>query len=294
MKEAVHRKRRLLFLFYFASIGLILGLFYVSFIWMAGDPIYLLLWLFALGALYWIFPFLMSEWRNLMKLVTWNVNGLRACMNKGFKESMEKLDADIISIQETKMQREQASFDFPGYYEYWNSAVKKGYSERPSFPDQAPFRDLWSGHREHDHSQRELARLSYRMAWEDAFQAYCEDLSKKKTTIVCGDMNVAHEPIDLKNPDSNHHNAGFSDEERQKLDAFLARGFVDSFRMLYPDREGAYTWWSYMFKARERNAGWRIDYFLVSEAGRDKIRDVTIMNEIMGSDHCPVVLEYGV
>lgn len=143
-------------------------------------------------------------------------------------------------------------------------------------------------------SQRELARLSYRMAWEDAFQAYCEDLSKKKTTIVCGDMNVAHEPIDLKNPDSNHHNAGFSDEERQKLDAFLARGFVDSFRMLYPDREGAYTWWSYMFKARERNAGWRIDYFLVSEAGRDKIRDVTIMNEIMGSDHCPVVLEYGV
>ena len=251
-----------------------------------------------------------------MKLVTWNVNGLRACMNKGFKESMEKLDADIISIQETKMQREQASFDFPGYYEYWNSAVKKGYSGTAIFSRIKPLSVTYGlGIEEHDqegrvitaeyddfylvnvytpNSQRELARLSYRMAWEDAFQAYCEDLSKKKTTIVCGDMNVAHEPIDLKNPDSNHHNAGFSDEERQKLDAFLARGFVDSFRMLYPDREGAYTWWSYMFKARERNAGWRIDYFLVSEAGRDKIRDVTIMNEIIGSDHCPVVLEYGV
>lgn len=251
-----------------------------------------------------------------MKLVTWNVNGLRACMNKGFKESMEKLDADIISIQETKMQREQASFDFPGYYEYWNSAVKKGYSGTAIFSRIKPLSVTYGlGIEEHDqegrvitaeyddfylvnvytpNSQRELAHLSYRMAWEDAFQAYCEDLSKKKTTIVCGDMNVAHEPIDLKNPDSNHHNAGFSDEERQKLDAFLARGFVDSFRMLYPDREGAYTWWSYMFKARERNAGWRIDYFLVSEAGRDKIRDVTIMNEIMGSDHCPVVLEYGV
>ena len=249
-----------------------------------------------------------------MKLITWNVNGLRACMNKGFADFMKEADADIFCIQETKMQREQAAFDFPGYQEYWNSAVKNGYSGTAVFSKTEPLSVSYGlGLEEHDqegrvitaeypdfflvnvytpNSQRGLTRLDYRMAWEDVFQAYCAGLAKKKPVIVCGDLNVAAQPIDLKNPDSNHKNAGFTDEERAKFQQFLDHGFVDSFRSLYPDKTGAYTWWSYMFKARERNAGWRIDYFLVSQNGRERIRDVIIHNEVMGSDHCPVELEW--
>ena len=251
-----------------------------------------------------------------MRLVTWNVNGLRACMNKGFADVMKEADADIFCLQETKMQREQADFVFPGYYEYWNSAVKKGYSGTAVFSKQEPLQVTYGlGLEEHDqegrvitaeypefylinvytpNSQRGLVRLDYRMKWEDAFQDYAAGLAQKKTVIVCGDLNVAHKNIDLKNPDSNHKNAGFSDEERAKFGQFLEHGFIDSFRYLYPDKEGAYTWWSYMFKARERNAGWRIDYFLVSESGKDKIGDVIIRNDVYGSDHCPVELVYNV
>lgn len=249
-----------------------------------------------------------------MKLITWNVNGLRACMNKGFADFMKEADADIFCIQETKMQREQAAFDFPGYQEYWNSAMKKGYSGTAVFSKTEPLSVIYGlGLEEHDqegrvitaeypdfflvnvytpNSQRGLTRLEYRMAWEDVFQAYCSGLAGKKPVIVCGDLNVAAQPIDLKNPDSNHKNAGFTDEERAKFQQFLDHGFVDSFRSLYPDKTGAYTWWSYMFKARERNAGWRIDYFLVSQNGKERIRDVIIHNEVMGSDHCPVELEW--
>ena len=249
-----------------------------------------------------------------MKLVTWNVNGLRACMNKGFADVMASADADIFCLQETKMQREQGNFEFPGYHEYWNSAVKKGYSGTAVFSKEEPLHVTYGlGLEEHDqegrvitaeypgfylinvytpNSQRGLVRMDYRMKWEDVFQAYAAELAKKKTVIVCGDLNVAHQPIDLKNPDSNHKNAGFSDEERAKFGQFLEHGFIDSFRYLYPDKEGAYTWWSYMFKARERNAGWRIDYFLVSESGKDHIGDVIIRNDIYGSDHCPVELVY--
>lgn len=249
-----------------------------------------------------------------MKLITWNVNGLRACMNKGFADFMTAAGADIVCVQETKMQREQAAFDFPGYHEYWNSAVKKGYSGTAVFSKTEPLSVTYGlGQEEHDqegrvitaeypdfylvnvytpNSQRGLTRLEYRMQWEDVFQDYCAGLARKKPVIVCGDLNVAAQPIDLKNPDSNHKNAGFTDEERAKFQQFLDHGFVDSFRSLYPDKEGAYTWWSYMFKARERNAGWRIDYFLVSQNGKDRIQDVIIHNEVMGSDHCPVELEW--
>ena len=249
-----------------------------------------------------------------MKLITWNVNGLRACMNKGFADFMTAAGADIVCVQETKMQREQASFDFPGYHEYWNSAVKKGYSGTAVFSKTEPLSVTYGlGQEEHDqegrvitaeypdfylvnvytpNSQRGLTRLEYRMQWEDVFQDYCAGLARKKPVSVCGDLNVAAQPIDLKNPDSNHKNAGFTDEERAKFQQFLDHGFVDSFRSLYPDKEGAYTWWSYMFKARERNAGWRIDYFLVSQNGKDRIQDVIIHNEVMGSDHCPVELEW--
>ena len=249
-----------------------------------------------------------------MKLITWNVNGLRACMNKGFADFMTAAGADIVCVQETKMQREQASFDFPGYHEYWNSAVKKGYSGTAVFSKTEPLSVTYGlGQEEHDqegrvitaeypdfylvnvytpNSQRGLTRLEYRMQWEDVFQDYCAGLARKKPVIVCGDLNVAAQPIDLKNPDSNHKNAGFTDEERAKFQQFLDNGYVDSFRSLYPDKEGAYTWWSYMFKARERNAGWRIDYFLVSQNGKDRIQDVIIHNEVMGSDHCPVELEW--
>ncbi len=249
-----------------------------------------------------------------MKLITWNVNGLRACMNKGFADVMKQLDADIFCVQETKMQREQADFQFPGYYEYWNSAVKKGYSGTAVFSKMEPINvTKGMGLLEHDqegrvitveypsfilvdvytpNSQRGLVRLDYRLNWEDAFQEYVAKLAQKKTVIVCGDLNVAAQSIDLKNPDSNHKNAGFSDEERAKFQEFLKKGFVDSFRMLYPDKEGAYTWWSYMFKARERNAGWRIDYFLVSQDGKERIEDVIIHDTVLGSDHCPVELDF--
>ncbi|WP_337617533.1 exodeoxyribonuclease III [Acidaminococcus timonensis] len=249
-----------------------------------------------------------------MKLITWNVNGLRACMNKGFADFMQQADADIFCIQETKMQREQSTFEFPGYHEYWNSAVKKGYSGTAIFTKEEPENVTYGlGIEEHDqegrvitaeypgfilvnvytpNSQRGLVRLDYREKWEDAFQDYVSRLAEKKPVIVCGDLNVAAQPIDLKNPDSNHKNAGFSDQERAKFQQFLQHGFVDSFRSLYPDKEGAYTWWSYMFKARERNAGWRIDYFLVSENGKDHIEDVVIHNEVFGSDHCPVELDW--
>lgn len=249
-----------------------------------------------------------------MKLITWNVNGLRACMNKGFADFMQQADADIFCIQETKMQREQSTFEFPGYHEYWNSAVKKGYSGTAIFTKEEPENVTYGlGIEEHDqegrvitaeypgfilvnvytpNSQRGLVRLDYREKWEDVFQDYVSRLAEKKPVIVCGDLNVAAQPIDLKNPDSNHKNAGFSDQERAKFQQFLQHGFVDSFRSLYPDREGAYTWWSYMFKARERNAGWRIDYFLVSANGKEHIQDVVIHNEIFGSDHCPVELDW--
>jgi exodeoxyribonuclease-3 len=249
-----------------------------------------------------------------MKLITWNVNGLRACMNKGFADFMQQADADIFCIQETKMQREQSTFEFPGYHEYWNSAVKKGYSGTAIFTKEEPENVTYGlGIEEHDqegrvitaeypgfilvnvytpNSQRGLVRLDYREKWEDAFQDYVSKLAEKKPVIVCGDLNVAAQPIDLKNPDSNHKNAGFSDQERAKFQQFLQHGFVDSFRSLYPDKEGAYTWWSYMFKARERNAGWRIDYFLVSENGKNHIQDVVIHNEVFGSDHCPVELDW--
>lgn len=249
-----------------------------------------------------------------MKLITWNVNGLRACMNKGFADFMQQADADIFCIQETKMQREQSTFEFPGYHEYWNSAVKKGYSGTAIFTKEEPENVTYGlGIEEHDqegrvitaeypgfilvnvytpNSQRGLVRLDYREKWEDAFQDYVSRLAEKKPVIVCGDLNVAAQPIDLKNPDSNHKNAGFSDQERAKFQQFLQHGFVDSFRSLYPNREGAYTWWSYMFKARERNAGWRIDYFLVSANGKEHIQDVVIHNEIFGSDHCPVELDW--
>ena len=250
----------------------------------------------------------------MKKMISWNVNGLRACMNKGFADFMTAAGADIVCVQETKMQREQASFDFPGYHEYWNSAVKKGYSGTAVFSKTEPLSVTYGlGQEEHDqegrvitaeypdfylvnvytpNSQRGLTRLEYRMQWEDVFQDYCAGLARKKPVIVCGDLNVAAQPIDLKNPDSNHKNAGFTDEERAKFQQFLDHGFVDSFRSLYPDKEGAYTWWSYMFKARERNAGWRIDYFLVSQNGKDRIQEVIIHNEVMGSDHCPVELEW--
>ncbi len=247
-----------------------------------------------------------------MKLISWNVNGLRACMKKGFADVMEKLDADIFCIQETKMQPEQADFQMDGYYEYWNSAEKKGYSGTAIFSKIEPISVTFGMDLpEHDregrvitaeypdfflvnvytpNSQSELARLSYRMEWEDAFRRYLLSLDSKKPVIVCGDLNVAHQEIDLKNPGPNRGSAGFTDEERQKLSELLQSGFTDSFRFLYPDREGAYSWWSYRFRARERNAGWRIDYFLVSNRLTERITDSLIHPEIEGSDHCPVEL----
>ena len=247
-----------------------------------------------------------------MKLISWNVNGLRACMNKGFLDFFKQADADIFCVQETKMQREQAEFVFPGYHEYWNSAVKKGYSGTAVFTKTEPLAVTYGiGIEEHDqegrvitaefpefylvdvytpNSQRELERLAYRQVWEDAFRAYLLGLDAKKPVLVCGDLNVAHNDIDLKNFKSNRGNAGFTDEERAKFTELLAAGFTDSFRHLYPDKEGAYTWWSYMFKARQHNAGWRIDYWLVSNRWADKIEDSLIYSDIMGSDHCPVGL----
>ena len=247
-----------------------------------------------------------------MKLISWNVNGLRACMNKGFEDFLRASGADAFCLQETKMQREQADFVFDGYEEYWNSAEKKGYSGTAIFSKNVPLNVTYGiGIEEHDkegrvitaeyenfylvtvytpNSQRELARLDYRMEWEDVFRAYLLELDKKKPVIVCGDLNVAAEEIDLKNPKTNRKNAGFTDEERAKFRELKAAGFVDTFRHLHPE-EVKYSWWSYMFKAREKNAGWRIDYFVVSERIADKVQAAEIHTEILGSDHCPVSIE---
>jgi exodeoxyribonuclease-3 len=247
-----------------------------------------------------------------MKFVSWNVNGLRACLKKGFMESFRQLDADIFCLQETKMQPGQAILELPGYQQYWNSAEKKGYSGTAVFTRQKPLA-AWNGIglEEHDHegrvitlefsgfyfitvyvpnSKRGLERLAYRMAWEDAFRAYVKGLDEKKPVIFAGDLNVAHEEIDLKNPKTNHKNAGFTDEERAKFTALLETGFIDTFRARYPERTGAYSWWSYLRKARLTNAGWRIDYFVISERLRGRIDEAAIYNEIYGSDHCPIGL----
>ena len=248
-----------------------------------------------------------------MKLVSWNVNGLRAVMSKNFMEEFDKLDADIFCLQETKLQEGQIEWSKDGYYDYWNYADKKGYSGTAIFTKHKPINVTYGiGVDEHDHegrvitleyekfymivvytpnSQNELKRLDYRMTWEDAFREYLCDLKTKKSVIVCGDMNVAHKEIDLKNPKTNHQNAGFTDEERDKFSKLLESGFIDTFRYFYPDTEQIYSWWSYRFKAREKNAGWRIDYFLTSEDLKDKLIDAKIHTEIYGSDHCPVELD---
>jgi exodeoxyribonuclease-3 len=248
-----------------------------------------------------------------MKLVSWNVNGLRACLNKGFTDFFTTIDADVFCVQETKMQENQVEIDFAGYEKYWNYAVKKGYSGTAVFTRMKPLSVAYGmNNEEHDqegrlitlefaefflvnvytpNSQRELLRLDYRMKWEDDFRAYLQQLDKKKPVVVCGDINVAHQEIDLKNPKSNKRNAGFTDEERGKLTELLKAGFADSFRYLYPDKENAYTWWSYMMGARGRNIGWRIDYFLISDRLKPFVKDATIYPEIMGSDHCPIGLE---
>lgn len=247
-----------------------------------------------------------------MKLISWNVNGLRACAGKGFFDFFKAEDADIFCLGETKMQPDQADFDFAGYHQYWNSAEKKGYSGVAVFTKAEPLRVCYGlGIDEHDHegrvltlefehfylvnvytpnSQNELARLDYRMQWEDDFRAYLMELDKKKPVVLCGDLNVAHEEIDLKNPKSNRGSAGFSDQERGKMTELLSSGFTDTFRALYPERTGAYTWWSYRFNARKNNAGWRIDYFIVSDRLLPRVRDNIIHAEVEGSDHCPVEL----
>ncbi|MBQ7605384.1 MAG: exodeoxyribonuclease III [Firmicutes bacterium] len=247
-----------------------------------------------------------------MKFISWNVNGLRAVMGKGFMEIFNELDADIFCLQETKLQEGQIEMDLPGYRQYWNYAEKKGYSGTAIFTKKEPLAVTYGiGVDEHDHegrvitleyedfffitvyvpnSQDELKRLDYRMRWEDDWHRYIKSLEKKKPVIYCGDLNVAHKEIDLKNPTANHHNAGFTDEERGKLSALLDDGMIDTFRLFYPDTV-TYSWWSYRFKARERNAGWRIDYFLASEALKPRLRDAKIHTEIYGSDHCPVELE---
>ena len=247
-----------------------------------------------------------------MKLISWNVNGLRAAVTKGFMESFNELDADIFCLQETKLQPEQISLELPGYEQYWNSAVKKGYSGTAVFTRIKPLSVTNGiGIEEHDqegrvitaeydnfylvccytpNSQRELARLEYRMTWEDTFRNYLLELDKKKPVILCGDLNVAHQEIDLKNPKTNRKNAGFSDEERAKMTELLESGFTDTFRHLYPDAIEEYSWWSYMGKARERNTGWRIDYFITSKRLDDKIQEAKIHQQIFGSDHCPVEL----
>ena len=248
-----------------------------------------------------------------MRFISWNVNGLRACVGKNFMEYFNEADADIFCVQETKMQEGQLTLDTKGYSQYWNYAEKKGYSGTAVFTKKEPLSVNYGiGVEEHDHegrvitlefdnyyfitvyvpnSQDGLKRLDYRMCWEDDFLNYIKKLNRKKPVIYCGDLNVAHEEIDLKNPSTNHMNAGFSDEERGKFSDVLAAGFVDSFRYLYPDAVGAYSWWSYRMKARERNAGWRIDYFVVSEKLKSAIKEAKIHSEIMGSDHCPVELE---
>ena len=247
-----------------------------------------------------------------MKLVSWNVNGLRACVGKGFEDSFKALDADVFCLQETKMQEGQLDLQFPGYESYWNYADKKGYSGTAIYTRVKPLSvTMDMGIDQHDHegrviaveyekfylvcvyvpnSQDELKRLDYRMQWEDDFRAYVTALAEKKSVVICGDLNVAHEEIDLKNPSSNRRNAGFTDEERGKFNELLSAGFIDSWRMLNPDTV-KYSWWSYRFQARQRNAGWRIDYFLVSDSLRNSVTGAEIHNEILGSDHCPVELD---
>lgn len=251
-----------------------------------------------------------------MLLASWNVNGLRACLNKGFTEFFEQVNADIVCIQETKMQPEQAEIAFDGYQQYWNSAVKKGYSGTAIFTRRNPLTVAYGmQNAEHDqegrlitlefelfylvnvytpNSQRGLVRLDYRMRWEDDFRFYLGRLNEKKPVVVCGDLNVAHQAIDIKNPQANVRNAGFTDEERGKMSALLESGFIDSFRYLYPDKRDAYTWWSYMRKARERNSGWRIDYFLVSDGLRNLVQNVDIRSDVYGSDHCPILLNLAI
>ena len=249
-----------------------------------------------------------------MKAVSWNVNGLRACVGKGFEEIFRQMDADLFALQETKLQEGQIELQLPeGYHQYWNYAQKKGYSGTAVFAKREPVCVTYGiGIEEHDlegrvitleypefyfvtcytpNSQDGLKRLEYRMKWEDDFQAYIRGLDEKKPVILCGDLNVAHEEIDLKNPKTNHKNAGFSDEERAKMTQFLGSGFTDTWRFFYPDLEGVYSWWSYRFRAREKNAGWRIDYFITSKSIDDKLREAKIHTEVFGSGHCPVELD---
>jgi len=249
----------------------------------------------------------------MKKYVSWNVNGIRACCGKGFEESFLKLDADAFCIQESKMQEGQLKLELPGYHQYWNYAKRKGYSGTAIFTKEEPKAVVYGmGIEQHDqegrmitldmgdhflitvyvpNSQEELKRLDYRMEWEDDFRKYVSGLSKEKPVVICGDMNVAHKEIDIKNPSGNHHNPGFTDEERGKMTELLDAGFIDTFRLKYPELKDAYSWWSYRFKARERNAGWRIDYFLVSEGLKDKVSDAKIHTDIFGSDHCPVEVD---
>ena len=248
-----------------------------------------------------------------MKLISWNVNGLRACITKGFEDFFKEIDADIFSIQESKMQEDQAGeIEFEGYYRYMNSAVKKGYSGTITFTKEKPLNVTYGlGIEEHDqegriitleyekfylvncytpNSKRELERLDYRMVWEDELRAYLKRLEETKPVVYCGDLNVAHEEIDIKNPSTNHHSAGFTDEEREKMTTLLNSGFIDTYRMLYPEKV-EYSWWSYMRQAREKNVGWRIDYFITSDSLKDNIKDAKIHTQVLGSDHCPIELD---
>jgi exodeoxyribonuclease-3 len=249
----------------------------------------------------------------MIKMISWNVNGIRACVTKGFMDFFNEIDADIFCIQESKMQEGQLDLDLPGYYQYWNYAEKKGYSGTAIYTKKEPISVSYGIQmEEHDHegrvitleydnfymvtvytpnSQNELARLPYRMQWEDDFRSYLKKLDEIKPVVVCGDMNVAHQEIDLKNPKTNRKNAGFTDEERGKFTELLESGFTDTFRYFYPDLENIYSWWSYRFRAREKNAGWRIDYFLTSNSLRDKLEGAHIHTDVMGSDHCPVELD---
>ena len=249
----------------------------------------------------------------MKKLISWNVNGLRACVDKGFLEFFKEVDADVFCVQETKLQEGQIDLALEGYHQYWNYAEKKGYSGTALFTKEEPLRVTKGiGIEEHDregrvitaefpecfvvtcytpNSQNELRRLDYRMTWEDAFFAYLKGLDAQKPVILCGDLNVAHKEIDLKNPKTNRKNAGFTDEEREKMSNLLSGGFTDTFRRFYPDAEGVYSWWSYRFKAREKNAGWRIDYFITSQSIDDKLVDAKIHTGVFGSDHCPVELD---
>ncbi|MBR6356998.1 MAG: exodeoxyribonuclease III [Lachnospiraceae bacterium] len=248
-----------------------------------------------------------------MKFISWNVNGIRACMGKGFMDFFNAIDADIFCLQETKMQEGQLELDLPGYFQYWNYAEKKGYSGTALFTKEEPLSVTYGlGIEEHDkegrvitaefadfyfitvyvpNSQDELKRLDYRMKWEDDFLQHVKKLEKKKPVIYCGDLNVAHKEIDLKNPKTNRHNAGFTDEERGKMTAALESGLIDTFRFFYPDMEQIYSWWSYRFRSREKNAGWRIDYFICSESLKERLLDAKIHTEIFGSDHCPIELD---